>query len=91
MNCSPRFRLDACVGLDVCGKSRPTPGFDPRTVQPVASRYMDRAIPVTPPPPKGPLPLIGKLEGMIRGTWRGEAVLSKFIRNTECEFVEGLQ
>ena len=27
------------AGLDGCGKSRPTPGFDPRTVQPVASRY----------------------------------------------------
>ena len=30
------------VSLDVCGKSRtPPPGFDPRTVQPVASRYTD--------------------------------------------------
>jgi hypothetical protein len=27
------------AGLDVCEKSRPPPGFDPRTVQPVASRY----------------------------------------------------
>jgi hypothetical protein len=27
------------VGLDGCGKSRPSLGFDPRTVQPVASRY----------------------------------------------------
>ena len=33
------------AGLDVCGKSRPPPGFDPRTVQPVASRYTDWAIP----------------------------------------------
>ena len=33
------------VGLDRCGKSRPTPGFDPQTVQPVASRYTDWAIP----------------------------------------------
>jgi hypothetical protein len=31
--------------LDGCGKSRPPPGFDPRTVQPVASRYTDWAIP----------------------------------------------
>jgi hypothetical protein len=31
--------------LDGCGKSRPPPGFDPRTVQPVASRYTDYAIP----------------------------------------------
>jgi hypothetical protein len=29
------------AGLDGCGKSRPPPGFDPRTVQPVAIRYMD--------------------------------------------------
>ena len=27
------------TGLDSCGKSRPLPGFDPLTVQPVASRY----------------------------------------------------
>ena len=26
-------------GVDGCGKSQPPPGFDPRTVQPVASRY----------------------------------------------------
>ena len=32
-------------GLDGCKKSRPPPGFDPRTVQPVASRYTDYAIP----------------------------------------------
>jgi hypothetical protein len=29
------------AGLDRCGKSRPQPGFDPRTVQPVTSRYTD--------------------------------------------------
>ena len=29
------------AGLDWCGKSRPPPGFDPSTVQPVASRYTD--------------------------------------------------
>ena len=33
------------TGLDGCGKSRPPPGFYPRTVQPVASRYTDWAIP----------------------------------------------
>jgi len=27
------------AGLDGCGKTRPPPGFDPRTVQPVASRW----------------------------------------------------
>jgi len=31
------------AGLDRCGKSRPPPGFDPRTVQPVASCYTDCA------------------------------------------------
>jgi len=29
------------VSLDGCGKSRPPPGFDPQTVQPVASRYIN--------------------------------------------------
>jgi hypothetical protein len=33
------------VGLDRYGKSRPLPEFDSRTVQPVASRYTDCAIP----------------------------------------------
>jgi hypothetical protein len=33
------------AGLDRWGKSRPPPGFDPRTVQPVASRYTDYAPP----------------------------------------------
>ena len=32
------------AGLDGCGKSHPIPGFDPRTVQSVASRYTDWAI-----------------------------------------------
>ena len=36
--------VDPRAGLDGCGKSRPPPGFDPRTVQPVASRYTDWAI-----------------------------------------------
>ena len=34
------------AGLDGCGKSRPAPGFDPRTVEPVASRHTDRAVPL---------------------------------------------
>ena len=29
------------AGLDGCGKVRPPPGFDPRTVQPIASHYTD--------------------------------------------------
>ena len=35
-------------GLDGCGKSRPSLEFDPRTVQPVASRYTHCAIPAHP-------------------------------------------
>ena len=38
--------VDPRAGLDGCGKSRSPPGFDPQTVQPVACRYTDRAIPV---------------------------------------------
>ena len=33
------------AGLDEYGISRPPPGFDPYTVQPIASRYTDWAIP----------------------------------------------
>jgi hypothetical protein len=33
--------VDRRAGLDGRGKSRPPPGFDPRTVPPVASRYTD--------------------------------------------------
>jgi hypothetical protein len=37
--------IGGCVGpragLDGCVKSRPTPGFDPRTFQYVESRYAD--------------------------------------------------
>jgi hypothetical protein len=33
-------------GLDGWGKSHHPPGFDPRTVKPVASLYTDWAIPV---------------------------------------------
>jgi len=36
--------VDFRAGLDECGKFRPPPGLDPRTVQPVASRYTDYAI-----------------------------------------------
>jgi len=36
--------VDPRAGLDGCGKSRPTPGFDPKAVQPVASGYTEGAI-----------------------------------------------
>ena len=34
------------AGLDGCGKSPPTPGFDPPTVHRIASRYTDWVISV---------------------------------------------
>ena len=34
-------RVGPSAGLDGCGKSRSSPGFDPRTVQPVVRRYPD--------------------------------------------------
>jgi hypothetical protein len=36
--------VDPKVGLDRCGKFHPPPGFDPQTIQPVASRYTDYSI-----------------------------------------------
>ena len=38
--------MDFGAGLYCCGESRPT-GFDPRTVQPIANRHKDCAIPAT--------------------------------------------
>ena len=40
----PTLQEARCAGLDGCGKSRPPLGFNPSTVQPVASRYTNRAI-----------------------------------------------
>ena len=40
--------LGTKAGLDGCGKSRSPLGFNPRIVQPVASRYTDWAIPAHP-------------------------------------------
>jgi hypothetical protein len=37
--------VDPRAGLDGCRKSRPPPGFDPRTILPMASHYTDYAIP----------------------------------------------
>ena len=44
--------------LEGRGKSRPTPGFDPRTVQPVANRYTDWAIPALNTPNFVPITII---------------------------------
>ena len=33
--------VDLAAGMYGCGNSRLPPGFDPQTVQPVASRYTD--------------------------------------------------
>jgi hypothetical protein len=37
--------VDQRTDLDGSEKTSPPPEFDPRTVKPVASRYIDRAIP----------------------------------------------
>jgi hypothetical protein len=52
------------AGLDVCEKSRPPPGFDHRTVQPVASRYTDSS----------PGPVVG-LKQLIIGSELRRAVI----------------
>jgi hypothetical protein len=36
------------VGLEGCAKSRPPPGFNPRTAQHVVSRHTDRGTPADP-------------------------------------------
>ena len=36
------------AGLDGCRKTQTPPGFDPRIIQPVASRYTDYAILISP-------------------------------------------
>jgi len=42
----PLYHRERAPGLsDGCGKSRPPPGFDPRTAQPVASHYTDYVVP----------------------------------------------
>ena len=40
---------DPTASRDGCGKISPPPGFDPRTVQPVSSRYTDLISVDTPP------------------------------------------
>ena len=52
------------AGLDRCGKSRPPPGFDPRTVQPIVSRYSTE-LPGPPMPTK--LKLFRFLSSGIKG------------------------
>jgi len=59
------------AGLDRCGKSRPQPGFDARTVQPVASRYTDYAT--------RPTPKIGHMQ--IMGTLITERPFVSFYHN----------
>jgi hypothetical protein len=61
-------------GLDGCGKSRPTPGFDPRTVQPVANRYTDSGIRTTIPhrPPTGLFATATTLSRFQRFQWLSE-------------------
>jgi len=37
--------MDPRAGLNRCGKSRPPPGFDPRTFEPVVIPYTDYTVP----------------------------------------------
>ena len=37
--------MDPRAGLDWCGKSRPSQGFDPRTIQPLASPNIPTTVP----------------------------------------------
>jgi hypothetical protein len=39
--------LGPMAGVDGCRKSRPPPGFNPQTVQPITRHYTDYAIPET--------------------------------------------
>ena len=56
--------------LDMCGKSRPTPEFDPRTVQPVASRYTDYATrPTIPHVPRLCLAYIINFKFRLQDIW----------------------
>jgi len=52
------------VGLDRCAKSRPPPGFDPRTVQPVARRYTGCAT-----RPTGQVTDVNIIRGMRVACW----------------------
>jgi hypothetical protein len=66
------------AGLDRCEKSRPPPGFDPRTVQPVSSRYTNNAtrptvqslviIAIRKCPQGTPCSPVWKLEFFLRGS-----------------------
>ena len=61
-----RLRVVPSVGLDGCGKSRPPPGFDPRTLQPVASCYTSWGIPARSVGTDGCF-----LQVKVVGTWDG--------------------
>ena len=87
------------AGLDGCGKSRPPPGFDLRTVQSVASRYTDWAIPalsmdgdpVDFVPSTGKHGLFSGLEWIVRfctlGVWKAYNFLN-FLLRWPCPFRE---
>jgi len=59
-------------------KISPPPGFDPRTVQLVASRYTDRAVP-------GPK---SKLREYLRKTRESKVMHGQYIRSTKWELID---
>jgi hypothetical protein len=65
-------RVGPRAGLDVCKKYCPPPGFDPWTVQPVASRYTYWAIPA----PTGQIAVPNTVCGVKYHTLRGVIGLS---------------
>jgi len=80
-------RVGPRAGLDGCGKSRLPRGFDPRTVQPVASRYTDWAIPARHNPAYSHL-LWKPIRWFLicsRQTDRHEQVNSRILENFCCE------
>jgi len=72
------------TALDRCGKISPQPGFDPRTVQPVASRYLGP--PLAPEPFTSPVGnfdssdfnLFGSLKTGVPKLPRNIGAISKF-------------
>ena len=68
------------TGLDGCGKSRPPPGFDPRTVQPAASRYTDSLRPTSDKyeKPKSPYGFYTMLLLMVKGDYDDDDVVVRF-------------
>jgi hypothetical protein len=60
--------VDPRAGLDRYGKISPPPGFDHRTVQPIASRYSDP--PLAPEPFRSPVGNLDPINFNIFGSFK---------------------